>query len=99
MQKSIISKEYGLFLAFLKKVRLDAGLTQVQIAKRLKVGQSAISKVEKGERRIDIVELRQWAKALGMSLTDFVVAFEIYLKKHRKEDLKITIVKKGDKKI
>lgn len=84
MQKSIISREYILFLAFLKQVRLEAGITQVQIAKKLKTGQSAISKVEKGERRLDVVELRQWSRALGMSLTDFVIGFEDYLKKNRK---------------
>jgi transcriptional regulator with XRE-family HTH domain len=84
VQKSIVSKEYGLFLAFLKKVRLDAGITQVQIAKKLKTGQSFVSKVEKGERRLDIVELRLWLQTLRMPLIDFVVGFEAHLKKNRK---------------
>lgn len=81
MQKSIISKEYGLFLAFLKRVRQDNRVTQEQIAKKLKATQSFVSKVERGERRLDVVELRQWSRALGLSLTDFVSGFEAYLKK------------------
>jgi transcriptional regulator with XRE-family HTH domain len=84
VQKSIVSKEYGLFLAFLKKVRMDAGITQVQIAKKLKTGQSFVSKVENGERRLDLIELRLWLRALGMPLIDFVAGLEAYLKKNRK---------------
>lgn len=84
MQKSIVSKEYGLFLAFLRKVRQDNGVTQEQIAKKLKVTQSFVSKVERGERRLDIVELKQWSGALGLSLTDFVKEFESYLRKNKR---------------
>lgn len=80
VQKSIVSKEYGLFLAFLKKVRLDSGITQVQIAKKLKTGQSFVSKVENGERRLDIIELRLWLRVLGMPLIDFVAGLENLLK-------------------
>lgn len=83
MQKSLISEEYRLFLAFLKKVRQDNGVTQERIAKKLKATQSFVSKVERGERRLDVVELRRWCRALGLSLTDFVNGFEDFLKKER----------------
>ncbi len=80
MKKSIISNDYILFLAFLKKVRVDAGITQEQLAKKLKATQSFLSKVERGERRLDVIELRQWSRALGLPLSDFVMQLEKYFK-------------------
>jgi transcriptional regulator with XRE-family HTH domain len=88
MEKSIISKDYNLFLDFLKKTRQDVGITQVQIAKKLKVTQSQVSKVERGERRIDYIELRRWLRALGVPVIDFVTGFETYIKKNVKTQQK-----------
>jgi transcriptional regulator with XRE-family HTH domain len=88
MEKSIISKDYSLFLDFLKKTRRDVGITQVQIAKKLKVTQSQISKVERGERRLDFIELRRWLRALGVPIIDFVTGFETYIKKNVKTQQK-----------
>lgn len=84
MQKSIVSKDYSLFLAFLKKTRLDRGITQEQLAKKLKATQSFVSKVERGERRLDVIELRVWSRSLGLSLSKFAGNLEVYLKKCRK---------------
>jgi transcriptional regulator with XRE-family HTH domain len=84
MEKSIISADYRLFLDFLKKTREEIGLTQVQIAKKLKITQSQVSKIERGERRLDFIELRRWLRALGVSIVDFVVGFETYLKKNKR---------------
>ena len=80
MQKSRIAKEYRLFLAFLKKTRQDAGLTQTQLAKKLKTTQSFVSKVERGERRLDIIELRLWTRALSVELSSFIAGLEVHLK-------------------
>ena len=77
-----------MFLAFLKKTRRDAGVTQEQLAKKLKATQSFLSKVERGERRLDFIELRKWLRALGVPVLDFVTGFEIYVKKSRKTDPK-----------
>jgi len=46
----------------LRKARKDAGFTQVQVAKMLKKSQSFISKSEAGQQRLDIVELKRFAK-------------------------------------
>ncbi|MGO9574295.1 MAG: helix-turn-helix domain-containing protein [Terriglobales bacterium] len=46
----------------LKRARIDAGLTQVEVAKLLSRPQSFISKSESGERRVDFVELLHLAK-------------------------------------
>jgi transcriptional regulator with XRE-family HTH domain len=67
VEKSIYSAEYQRLCALLRELRHEAGLTQVQVAARLDVPQSFISKYESGERRLDVVELRHVAAALGVS--------------------------------
>ena len=56
----------------LRKARLDAGLTQVDVAEALGRGQSYITKCELGERRIDPIELQQFAKLYGKRLSYFL---------------------------
>ena len=56
----------------LKAARLDADLTQKEVARRLGVGQSDISKCESGERRVDVIELRDFARVYGKKITDFL---------------------------
>jgi transcriptional regulator with XRE-family HTH domain len=85
MEKSIISADYRLFLEFLKKTRVDSGITQIQVAKKLKVTQSQVSKIERGERRLDFIEMRRWLRALGVPIMNFVAGFEEYLKKTSKK--------------
>ena len=62
MKKSIHTKEYAYFVEKLRKARQEAGLTQVQVAKKLKRPQSYISNVESGQQRVDVVELQKFAK-------------------------------------
>jgi transcriptional regulator with XRE-family HTH domain len=64
----------------LRKLRLAAGLRQDDLAKRLAVPQSFVSKYESGERRLDFVEVRRICGALDISLPDFVQLFEDSLK-------------------
>ncbi|MBX9848610.1 MAG: helix-turn-helix domain-containing protein [Rhodocyclaceae bacterium] len=49
----------------LKKTRRQAGLTQVQLAERLEKGQSYVSKVERGEQYMDVLEFVLWCEACG----------------------------------
>lgn len=76
MEKSIYSQEYELFLTLLRKAREEKGLTQTDLAARLGESQSFVSKVERGERRIDIVELRAFCNAIGIDLPKFVAKIE-----------------------
>ena len=76
MPKSLFSKDYAVFLAVLIETRKKAGLTQEQLAQRLGTTQSVISKCERGERRLDIVELRQWCSAIDIGLLHFIAKFE-----------------------
>ena len=76
MEKSIFSEDYSLFLQLLRDARKRAGLTQEDVAERLGKTQSFISKCERGERRLDIVNVREICKAIGISLPEFVAVFE-----------------------
>lgn len=64
-------KAYKRFLARLIQARRDAGLTQVEVAKRLGKAHSFLSKCELGERRVDFVELQQLAKIYGKDISFF----------------------------
>lgn len=72
MGKSIHTKEYAYFVERLRKARLDAGLSQVQVAKKLKRPQSHVSNVESGQQRVDIVELKRFADMYGKDIKYFV---------------------------
>ncbi len=72
MVKSIHTKEYAYFVEKLRKARLEAGLTQVQVAKKLGRPQSHISNVESGQQRIDIVELKRFAKMYKKAVNYFL---------------------------
>jgi transcriptional regulator with XRE-family HTH domain len=72
MEKSIHSHEYLVFLKLLKGLRQDAGLSQVTLATKLDETQTFVSKCERGERRIDVIELRIWCQALSVDLPIFL---------------------------
>jgi DNA-binding XRE family transcriptional regulator len=76
MEKTIHSREYGIVLRLLRETRKRARLTQVEMAKKLDLTQSQVSKIERGEHRIDIVQLRTFCNAAGVTLKDFVARLE-----------------------
>jgi transcriptional regulator with XRE-family HTH domain len=76
MEKSVHTREYDVLRRLLREVRERGGITQVELADRLKETQSYVSKVERGERRLDVVQLRAFCKALGTTLPAFIGEFE-----------------------
>lgn len=72
MAKSIYTVEYQKVLKKLKEARNESGFTQVEISKKLKKPQSYLSKIERGERRIDIAELSILVKIYKKSLNYFI---------------------------
>ena len=62
--KSVFTEEYDLLLKRLVSARREAGLTQQQLAGRLNRLQSFVSKYERRERRLDVVELVTVCRAL-----------------------------------
>lgn len=72
MKKSIHTKERAVFVERLKKARMEAGLTQVEVAKKLGCTQSWISKIELGELRVEAIWLNRLAKLYGKSMSYFL---------------------------
>jgi len=81
MEKSIFSLEYKQVLKQLRDAREDSGLTQSDVAERLGQTQSFVSKVERSERRLDVVELRAFCNAIGIQFSEFIAEVERRLEK------------------
>jgi transcriptional regulator with XRE-family HTH domain len=84
VQKTLHSSEYRQFLKLLRAARIRAGLTQIEAATRMDATQTFVSKCERGERRLDVVELRNWCAALGVSFRGFVAEFDQCVAKPKK---------------
>jgi transcriptional regulator with XRE-family HTH domain len=72
LAKSLRSRDHRALLAVLKATRIAAGLTQRELAVRLKWPKSKYAAVESGERRLDVVEFKHVARTLKV---DPVVLF------------------------
>lgn len=72
MSKSIFSKDHKYLISQLKKAREGIGLEQEQVAKALGKTQSYVSKIESGQRRIDIVQLKAFAKIYKKRIEKFI---------------------------
>lgn len=79
MDKSIYTREYEALLHELRDARKAAGLTQVELARRIQEDQSWVSRVESGERRLDVMELRALCRALGLPFLEFMQRVELRL--------------------
>lgn len=72
MEKSIHQKRYHTIIALLRQKREAAGITQIQLAEKLNVSQTVVSKIETCERRLDVVELIDICDAISISYLDFL---------------------------
>jgi transcriptional regulator with XRE-family HTH domain len=76
MGRNLRGQEQAILQSLLRQVRQEAGLRQQDLAARIGELQSFVSKYESGERRLDVLELRQICIALGISLSSFVQRLE-----------------------
>jgi ribosome-binding protein aMBF1 (putative translation factor) len=84
MQKSTFTREYRVFIQTLKDFRRKAKLSQVKLAEELKQSQSFVSKCERGETRLDIVQLQAFCRCFGITLIEFVTEYEEHLTNRKK---------------
>ena len=68
---NVHSRAYQDFLKRLKQARIEAKLTQIGVAKKLRKPQSFVSKIESGERRLDFIEVQRLAELYGKPLSFF----------------------------
>lgn len=76
MTKAIYRREHVIFLQVLKRMRVESGMTQAQCSAALGRPQSFMSDVERGVRRLDMVQIRDLCQVLGVDLESFVESFE-----------------------
>ena len=71
MPRAIYTKDHNIIVERLKKARLESGLGQIEVAKKLGKTQSYLSKIESGQRRFDVLQLKEFAKLYKKSLNYF----------------------------
>ena len=72
MPKTLGDQRHDALIRYLIEKRSAAGLKQVELAKRMKVYQSFIARLESGQRRVDVVELVKLGEVLGFDPTEIV---------------------------
>jgi transcriptional regulator with XRE-family HTH domain len=72
MSKSVYSKDYKEIIEHLKTARVEAGLSQQDVADKLNKPQSFISKIESGERRLDVGEIKKFATIYKKDISFFI---------------------------
>jgi len=76
MEKSIHTEDYRVFVDTLRAIRERAGLTQVELGELIGESQVFVSRYERRETRLDIVQIRNICIALGTTLSAFARSFE-----------------------
>ena len=76
MEKTIYTAEYAQLLRLLRETREKANVTQTELAERLGRSQSFVTKFERGDRRLDAIQLRTICQVLGTDLVSFVAELE-----------------------
>ena len=72
MKKSRFTKKYAELLRVLKEARHEADMTQTEVGRLFGAHASFVSKCESGERRIDVIELAQFCRAYGITVSDLL---------------------------
>jgi transcriptional regulator with XRE-family HTH domain len=72
VSKSVFTQEYNQFRKMLIDARKAANLTQAELSAKLERPQSYVSKYERGERRLDLIEFLQLAQVLEINPLTFI---------------------------
>ena len=72
MPRAIYTKDHNAIVERLKKARFETGLGQVEVAKKLGKTQSYVSKIESGQRRFDVLQLKDFAKLYKKDINYFI---------------------------
>ncbi len=72
MSSNLYTKEHKAIIEKLKKARHEAGLDQVEVAKKLNKTQSYISKIESGQRKVDVIQLKKFADIYKKPINYFI---------------------------
>jgi len=76
MKKRIYLAQRGRLVSLLRELRIEAGLTQVDLAARIEKDQTYVSRYESGQRRLDVLEVREICQVVGITLEEFAKRLE-----------------------
>jgi len=82
MLKSLYSRHNEIFLQLLRSRREALQLRQRDLAQRIGRGQATVSKIESGNRQLDVIELRAWLLALDIDFVAFMQELDQRLQPH-----------------
>ena len=88
MLKSLYSRHNEIFLQLLRSRREALQLRQRDVAQRIGRGQATVSKVERGNRQLDVIELRTWLLALDSDFVAFMQELDQRLRAHPVPDVR-----------
>ena len=71
-RKSLHRPRYRSIVALLKQIRREAGLSQVEVAEKLRRTRTFVTKCELGERRLDVLEWIDYCRVCGVAPGDFL---------------------------
>ena len=80
MKKRNYIAQRGRLVGLLREMRIEAGPTQVDVAARIEKDQAYVSRYESGQRRLDVLEVREICQVVGVTLEEFVKRLERALK-------------------
>jgi len=80
MKKRVYLAQRGHLVSLLREMRIEAGLTQVALAALIEKDQAYVSRYESGQRRLDVLEVREICQVVGVTLEEFVKRLESALK-------------------
>jgi transcriptional regulator with XRE-family HTH domain len=72
MSKTIHTQDHKYIVKKLREARIEAGLSQKDVGVKMGKSQSYISKIESGQRRIDIVQLKMFTGLYGKKIKFFI---------------------------
>ena len=72
MSRNLDTRRHEALRAFLVERRDETGLSQTDLAKRLRRSQSYVSYVETGQKLVDVVEMMEWAEAIGFDAGEII---------------------------
>jgi transcriptional regulator with XRE-family HTH domain len=80
MKKEIYIAQRGRLVSLLREMRIEAGMTQIDLAAHIEKDQGYVSRYESGQKKLDVLEVREICQAIGITLEEFVKRLEGVLK-------------------
>lgn len=80
MKKKAYVAQRAQLVSLLREIRIEARLTQAEMAARIERDQTFVSKYESGQRRLDVLEVREICQVMGITLEEFARRLEKALK-------------------